>query len=480
MADLAAMINSISKSGIPSTSETILDAEETRAALLAMVNDAGSSVIAANALGPGSVERSVSSVLATVARSARPIVACLGDSRLADGLQIQAVGTGVAVSSWPHGAASWLEFLTKGRVRHPLQHNLAVSGSTSADALALVPSILALSPLPTHCLILTGTNDLSASATAASVLANIYAIWNALQAGGIVPVQIADLPRAWGVSTHLAARSQYINQQLREQADQRGILFVDAADVLADISSSTGQPIAASYYDSPAIHPSPAGGFALAQKIAALFDYVPARTASVVTRADIYDATDNPSGNLCDYPFMTGSGGTTTGGATGTWADGWNGRIVSGSGTMVGSVEARTDGGAGQFQKMVLTSAGGVTSYRFSLIANIAPADGYAAGDYLWVAADIDVSDATGLEICTMLDLDGSQTNQNNGYWMKSTLIAATYFGMPAAFAGRAFNEPRLILADPSSFIIRFECRVNSGAATVKVGAVEVRKGRRL
>lgn len=438
------------------------------------------SIFAANDLGPGAVEQSLSSVLSPLVRAARPVVACLGDSRLAQGIQVQAEGTGLGVHSWPHGAASWLEYLTKGRVRHPLRHNLAVSGSTSADALTLVPSILALSPLPTHCLILTGTNDLGAAVAADTVLTNIYSIWAALSAGGVLPIQIADLPRAWGVSTHLAARSQYINQQLREQADSRGILFVDAADVLADISSSTGQPVAASYYDSPAIHPSPAGGFAVAKKIAALFDYVPVRTAAVVTRADIYDAVNNPSGNLCKYPFMTGSGGTTTGGATGTYADGWNGRILSGSGTMVGSVEARSDGGPGQFQKLVLTSGSGVSTYRFSLITSIVPGDGYAAGDYLWVAADIDVSPASGLEICAMYDLDSGQANQNNGSWMKSTFIGAAYYGMPAAFAGRAFNEPRLIMVSPNNFIVRFEFRINNGAATVRIGAVEVRRGLRI
>lgn len=425
------------------------------------------------------------STLAILAKAdTRPVLAALGDSRLAQSLQVLPIAGGyTSVSSMPIGAMTWVGPLTKDRVNVPMQHNLAVSGSTSADALSRVPLVAALIPKPTHCALLTGTNDIGASVPVLTIYNNIVATWQALRAVGIEPIAIADLPRSvasWSVNS--SRQSMYLNYLLREAARSMKVSFVDATEDIADSTNANGDPKAGYTYDG--IHPATPSAYKLGARIAALFSDA-AAIRRPGSRVDVYNAANNPLGNGTAFGLMTGTTGTKTsngGAVSGNVADGWNVRSLTGTGPAVCSKVARTDA-AGEWQQVVMNGAGtGVSTYRVSLITTLTAADiGATVGDRIYMGVDVEVDlggSTTGLEDLAFIcdSFDGVSASFNSSKAMKSTLVASTYYPYAFNWTGRVVTEPYVVRSATDQILLRIEGRVNNASITFRLGSFEVRK----
>jgi len=424
-------------------------------------------------------------------RNGRATLAVIGDSRVAQGIQIIAQNGGINKKKKPTSFAAWWEFLSRGRISAPSDYNFGVSGSLITALAAQVQQVLALNPRPTHCLILSGTNSFAANVTAADGWAQYAPNIQALVAAGIRPICLADLPRAIGSWTaSAAAQSIQFNQLLFRNAPALGALVVDPAYLLADPANTAGDPLTGYYQNNGVtdngIHPATLADFLIGQAVDGVVSpLIQGPLPFVSSRADVYDATNNPFGNILESvmsgsSLMQGTAGTNTtngGTASGTVASGWNNRTLTGTGTSVASIEARADGKPGNNQVLTLSSASGVSTYRFSFITNPLAASYYVAGDKLQLAIDMSVSAATGLEGLYFYVQDFDGTNPRGaGQWGDNAIIGSNYYPYPTAFSGRAFTDPAIIVASPLSLIIRMEMRVNNGGATIKIGGAELRR----
>lgn len=411
----------------------------------------------------------------------RPIVALAGDSRVAQGLQIQNAGTvNQAVNRFAQGLGSWVEFLSGGAVSAPIAHNVAISGAGSDSLLNVqVPQLLALSPRPTHVVIQTITNDATA-VSLATQKANLSAVITLLLEGGVVPVFLTDAPRTLATWTTAARNVSYnMNRWLETVARNLGAVVIDTRPVLVDPANANGDPLSG-YVQVDGIHPTYLTAFETGKLIVAYFQSIglsnPTRRAS---QAEPYDATNNPNGNF--FPsggLFVGSGGTNTGtGASGTVPSGWNNRVVSGTGTSVSSLVARADGGPGNWWSVdVACSADMVV--RLSPTTTIVPSEGYSAGDLIEMSGDVAVVGATGLRYVQMLlqDYDGT-TIYRQSIDFKGAQIGAQWYNMPAAFAGRLHTDPIPINAASTQLVTRVEIGLAAGgSATVRLGAMDLSK----
>ena len=430
--------------------------------------------------------------IATSAGRSRFLLAQIGDSRLANGKTV----SGSDLYRYMHGVGSWVGILTKGKVSAPLSYNKAVNGSTlrsyvgdgGANARGLIPAdgsagqvddILALSPLPSHALILSGTNAIANSDSLASIKADFQAVWARLLQGGVRPVTLLDLPRGWLTSSNRATYFALVFWLLNN-GPRYGSVVIDPIADLQDISSANGDPLASLFYDSPALHPNNMGAYYPGLRVANWFN---AQAASLgfhgFSQGDVYDATYNPGGNLMPKGGVcSGSGGTKTGtNVSGTVCDGMKVELTSGSVTScVCSVDARADGGAGNWQTLTITTPGAATLW-FYPASDITVAGGnIAVGDSLEFGFDFDATAPANVSTVSGRLLD------NNGV---TTL--ATYYPMifdtakgaiPTAFAGRAEMDAMTLLANTTKAVPIVSITM-SGAVTgavLKVGGLSLRK----
>lgn len=423
--------------------------------------------------------RTASTILVSGLAS-KAVLGVLGDSRNASAFITGGVFPSTTVRCPSHAPVTWACLLSGQRILSASAYNKAVSGSLVADLYGQVSGLLGVVPRCTHALIITGTNSFAAGVTGSAAWADLAANLTTLRNSGVQPIVISDLPRAlasW--SSAQALNSLWFNQLIRQNAPSLGALVIDGGKYLADPASASSDPRSGYYYDN--IHPATTGAYYLGKDIsdlvlATMLDQV--AHPGITSRADLYDATNNPLGSALSNGLFTGTAGTNTssgGAASGTVADGWNNRTLTGTGTSVASLIARTDK-PGNWQQLVQTSAGGVSTYRFSQITNPAATTNYPAGASVVLEADIDVSSASGLEVMgfAVHNWDGS-TLRDNVTALGSTLISATYYPYPAAFAGRLRTDPLPYNALANAFLIRMETQVNNGAATIKMGNVELR-----
>lgn len=403
-----------------------------------------------------------------------PLLGTLGDSRIAQGFTSPG-----GANTLPHGAASWVEGLTNGRVRLPWANSQAVSGAKFSDILATqLPLLLALNPRPTHCIVLCGTNDIAGSVAQATIKANALAVWNALKAAGIRPVQMADLPRtvaSWTATNLL--QQQDLNQWFRTYAGVNGAAFVDPSATIADPASANGDPLTA-YAQSDGIHPTSLAAYQCGLALQGYFNQVPLPYhLRPVSRGDAYDATNSPRGNqLPNGGLFSGTGGSNTstaGTASGTVADGWNNRILSGAATTaVASLVARSDaGGVGWWQQVVYTATNAMTT-RIEPISNLAAG---VAGETYVGEIDVNVTGSSKLLYLNLNCFDVGGASGFVGIAHKNPGIAAMY--LPAAYSIRLVTPPFLLTAGTTRQAFRIEAAFDAGgAATVQIGAATLRK----
>lgn len=296
-----------------------------------------------------------------------------------------------------YGYATWLRILSRGYFNFPLANNFGVTGDNLTQIAARVPSVIAARP--DICFVEGGTNDLGESRTFAAMQTDMSYILAQLLRAGIQVVVYHITPRDAATTTQQQVRQRF-NRWLTEiglgRADlvaaaglPAGLLpiVVNANPYITD--QSNGQWLAGYDDADDGVHPSVTGAYWMGHAAwQALAPGLPIRYDAWADYNDLYNATNNPNGNLltAQSGLFAGSGGTITpsGGfsGSGTLAAGWT---LSASQTSTTAVvcskeNPRTDGfNSGERQRLVYTTtvAGGAAEVynMFKTTTDVAPGD---------------------------------------------------------------------------------------------------------
>lgn len=405
-----------------------------------------------------------------------PVLATLGDSRLAQGFLTQS-----GFNNNRALGANWLPALLGGRVRLPFANGFAVSGAKYADILATQISALRAAQAAgagiTHVILLCGTNDFGVTAQA-TIKAQCAQVWAIMKSMNIQIVQLADLPRSlasWTIAQQ-NERNEF-NQWLKDYAAVNRVALVDPSYLIADPANANGDPLSGQY-QSDGIHPAVIGAYQIGLALQTYFNTIalPGYYRPML-RGDVYDATNNPRGNLLpNGGIFSGTGGVNLGtGASGTVADGWRNRVVSGATfTSVASLVARTpttDYGTGWWQQCVVTATtAGIL--RVDLPTAIT---GQAVGDIVWGEVDLNITNASKLLYSQLNVFDFGGASALGAEAFKDPGMAGLY--MPSTYNVRLVTAPFQITTGNTDIPFRIELSFDAGGgATVQIGAASLRK----
>lgn len=407
------------------------------------------------------------------------LIAAIGDSRMANSVQKQSTSP-LRVHWSNQGILTWFMFLTHQKFNLPYNYNFAVSGNTTTQILATVPSVLALNPKPKYCIVLGGTNDIG-GIPIATTKSNLIAIAEQLIAGGVTPIFISDIPRLTSTwSSTYAKLHQNLNNWLRRWCRDNGFALADAYNKM--IIPSTGEPLSGYFIDG--IHQTSLASHVIGNELKNVFNSIgaePRWDSRMQSVLDVYDSVNNPTGNIFgSIGLLLGTSGTNTGsGASGTVATGWNNRVISGTCTSVASKESpRVDGVMGDAQILTI-SATTASVIRFSNITPISVgASTYSPGDKIYGEVDIEVqAGSVGLQYTDLMffEIDGGSATLSSSQGFKSVDSTMTY--PTSLLQGRIRTVPFVAEAGSSQIIFRIEIGLLAGgSATIKIGNAVIRK----
>lgn len=345
--------------------------------------------------------------------------AVIGDSISANG---GILPTGLRTQA-PQGYTTWLSALSGQRINIEPAQNCALSGTTSAQHVSTyLPAALALNPDIT--IVESGTNDPGASITGDQTIANLTTIYNALLTQGSWVVALLITPRS-DVSATTAWKQQfaYVNRWIRRFAATRGrVICVDMRNTA--FTGTDGNN--ASGVTSDNLHPNAAGAYYFANQIWT-------QCQQFVEKADIhfpidtfdtYDSVNNVTGNMmANGLFATTSGGTIgtntqtalTGTIPGSWSSTFTGAGSAYTGTLVASVQNRSDGLQGKLFQAVATAftgTGGGAQDKLQIFQQINFPTGLAVGDTVEGVCLCNINATTGL---SGVDVDIGISDGNGG-----------------------------------------------------------------
>jgi hypothetical protein len=167
------------------------------------------------------------------------------------------------------------------------------------------------------------------------------------------------------------------------------------------------------------------------------------------TQNDVYDATNNPGGNLLGtVGLMLGTTGTATApcSTSSALATSWQ-LTESGNGSMSCAATqetTRTDGLPGQRQVVTISDAGGTATDKvtFAYYGNLTPS--LTAGDQIYLEGDIDLSNLAQVENvgCQLLESNTVQQASDSTFSGTVTGYNSTYPNLASATIAK-WNEAR-------------------------------------
>lgn len=407
-------------------------------------------------------------------------VSCLGDSITAD-----AVLNNASDYSW-RGIRfpTWLRTLSGRRLDLSFAGIFATTGFTTQQIIAThLPNAVAYKAQITT--VLCGTNNITFNQTADQITADLVTIYTALRNAGAVVVACSIPPRnvAAGLTATQLRTQAAVNLWIANYcAATPGMLFADTASALTD--STTGQA-ATGMISSDNLHPSPLGAYTMGQVVSTVVNsLLPARGGSFINPLDVWNATENPGGNLISVGLMAGTGGTLTGtGTSGQVATGWSG-VIQTPGTVTAAFSKEADATGTNLERQVVTlggtgnagsQPGGGTRVSVGLpvfVSNI------AAGDTVFLEAEVEWSGASGVV--------GFHPNLGFGAPVginvsDNFLYTALDGDLPPTSGGRLnLRTPNFVVpanfVAPSLLIGIYPKASGSIAGTFKIGRVAVRK----
>ena len=349
-------------------------------------------------------------------------IACtLGDSHFANGFAIS--GGAALLSQGNSASVNWFCVRSFQRVWVPYGctnagvamsgYTLAVSGYTQDDVIA--NKLTTAQALNAGWVLLSiGGNDLVSFPTRAfsDHVTKFLAIVKPLLAAGKKILCITIPPRAatagasaWnttaltGGQITTARRLQMRINEFRRNfaAVTPGFYLADAHAAVVDPTSATGDPLTTMVVDG--LHLNTLGSFTVGAEMANAIAYVIPQSYPGLgnSQADIYDATDNPYGNMLvsDGGTLNGTAGTVGTGGTGDAPSSYTANRESGTNnTWVGTTQARSDGKNGREWSAAVTGLETGTIRLFQTTTMTAA--NWSTGDYGFMEFEVDMSSITG------------------------------------------------------------------------------------
>ena len=342
-----------------------------------------------------------------------------------------------------------------------------VSGEDSTAQLARLPAVIAALPTtrPSHFVLQVAGNDIVNTSNLNTVTKpNIQAMVNLVLAGGMIPVLMSN-NTLLSLTADQIIRAAVISEYMRTlwQSDSR-LRLADVARWTGDTTSASYAPVSGATSTGDNLHPTSIGAFLMGD---ALYEgvkkdvYGYSRFAAIPNM--LYDATQNPSGNLIANPFLLGTGGT--GGAwvtAGSVPTGMNLNRTAGTGTVAISTVARTDGVAGNWHRFTFTMQAGDTYSIF-----MQPSDtGLPANTVLYGMSEtqIDTTSATSnVQRCSLRIRNAAVTQTIwDGHTSAST--GASDIVEPSR------SRPEFLLVPPMTFPTVGACSLSHDLAFVGTG----------
>lgn len=442
----------------------------------------------------------VSSGVGSLGTANGPVAAVIGDSI---GAQNIASASGQKMFS-SRGSVTWLRFLTGQAINTPYANNLAVAGTTLAQIAATVPNALALTPRPNIIFVNGGTNDITAGTAYSAMQASMTQILQGIVNAGVVPV-VKTIPPYTGLTAAQRQKLSRYNNWLKDLGYGRADLIaaaglpsgyapivIDATASFVDSTSTTGA-IQNSLSTDNVTHPNPAGsqieGLLMQTALGSL---LPLRGRRAQTGADVYDATNNPTGNLLNNAgtnpgMFIGTGGTLTAltgvTPTGSLAAGWQGFRNTGSSTATlafSKENPRTDiqGSNGERQITTISSNSGGLAYETYSIRIPLVAGSWSVGDTIYAEGAIEVVSATNLISTAFYCYESGPATPNSNSDMNDNSAGGVL--TKTAYSGVFRTEPFVVQSGTTNIYVQYNINLKSdsasAAAVVKVSDAAGRK----
>lgn len=367
-------------------------------------------------------------------------------------------GTGVGIYDTPvaspltrvDGFFAWANVSLGGRLT--LTKNAGVNGNTSAQILARVTDVTNLAVLPGYCILADcASNDLIANTASATIITNLQAICDALQAKGITVVICTVSPIA-GTTAHMQ-RQEEVNRWIRDRVGQPGFIVCDWAARWAD--PTTAGPKTG--FATDGVHPTPVGAGALGRVLA---DAMRPHLGGSVLLAS--HNLDQLAVNL--NPMMVGTSGTASTGTSGSVATNWITLRGSGAGTLTAAKVARADGIGGEWQQVTLAGGGG----QFFLYSDVAAAG--ISGEKWQAEMEFEAADFSGITDCRVV-VEALTSGQSG-----LGLYQLTPTALPTDISSGVIRTPVFTVPAGGPFGLRTMLVFQGTAGSIKVSRFRTRK----
>jgi len=403
-------------------------------------------------------------------------VVALGDSIVANAL---VTASGATHKSWSnYGFLAWARRYLGQRVNLPAANVLAVGGVDIASVYAnQLPA--ALSSGANIAIVMCGHNSITiTNEPLANMIAEITAIYTALIKAGIfvvaIPVRVVGTSAAYNAAQlqKFASFNSYITKFC---AANSGIMLLDINPTYLDFSTGLGQ----SSLMLDDIHDNQLGAMTFGWLVAStLAPLTTPRDDRFMHVGDVYDATNNVTGNLLPNGLLAGSAANALNGATGSLPTTWYGERQNNSGTLTLAFSKVSDATLTNLTRSRMT-IGGTADLNQALL--LQEASGWAVGDTITGLCDVSWNITSG----SVLGIGLRVVCEDAGY----TPIDETWDGYYPGSGGSmptGTDHPVVLRTDPlvipaNTAHVYIQGVVQSGAsgaiaATVDWGRISLRK----
>lgn len=354
--------------------------------------------------------------------------------------------------------------------------NFGESGDITSQILARVPQVIQSGA--NIVLLQGGTNDAATNVSCATITANFLSMYQQFQQARITVVKVGLYPRP-SFTTAQANVAQCVNQFDRNYARNNqhlGFYFFDLDPVVVDPTQASWA-IKASYIQPDNTHLTQIGSSAVGYALAQAFYWMGWQWLYPdYTAANLYDAANNPRGNLINsgYGQFTGTTGTPSAPCTTTagLATGWQVFTqggTTGSLTCVLTKTSMADGRTCQVLTLGGTYSGApniivqIASFTY---ANLSVGDIIEGLGYVQYTGGVNISG---------IDLILSTTENATAYYYKASSPNQTYIG-PANYANNSFvpllTPRRTIQYVPTAMTLAFYVELMNQASSSSAGGV--------
>lgn len=415
---------------------------------------------------------------------------------------VQPPGATPSRAWYTDGYATWLRILTNQRINLPVDFDFGTSGQTFQDmntAARINPVIAAAADFT---IVEGGSNNM-----AVDDFATMRDEWLEIvkRLRGECPTTVIAVPvppRAGSVLTaeQIKTQQRLYNYQREFCLKYGGYLFCDYLGYWLDQTSTSSVPLAG-MVKADNLHPTAIGAFYMGKALADLINpLLPPRPSALLSNADIYDATYNPTGNLIytttnNRGLLAGTGGTETANANLTYTGGGTGgglaagmTFLRGTATSVCTVtntkeNPRVDTGRSSGERQIIqiaaNSGGGADEvYNFRFTPAIADVQ---LGDWYYGEVGIDVTVAPTNVMA--LELYNLETRSSGGNYTAIDLALNSSLAGPlpsVTWSGVLRTPPIQRTAEATALQtnIRARLKTDTGAAgiTFKAGDYVMRK----